>query len=312
MRIHSARAALVLAALLAAAPASAADLHDLVRRSAVVDRSRSYQGTKVLTRFADGAPSSTTYKVYHLKPDRTLMSGYSGEHRGVTYLQIGRENYIRHAGASYYREPPLPPPPDNTRLLLQNYTLKQMRVEPIAMRKCVMVHLIPKHKGNPSKLMWLDTQTAMPLKMQIRAADGSLTEETEFRMIQYNPKLTARQFTLKGPVVSEWPEVTPDFAVVKVKDGGLPAGYTRADSLNRLTPAGHIVSLQRFSDGLNTITLLQSKTHPNLGLLGGRPAVEGKVGRVNFAICGEHDPKALRRIAASLRGRPLSIRPRQQ
>jgi negative regulator of sigma E activity len=308
MRTYSARAAVFVAALLASVPARAADLRDLLRRSAVADKVRTYQGTKVLTRYTDEGATSTTYKVYHRAPDRTRMYGHSGDLRGVTLLQLGRDNYLRYPGSSYYREPSLPPPQDNTELLLQNYSLEQMRVEQIARRRCVMVRLVPKHRGNPTKLVWLDVDTALPLKTQIRAADGTLTEEAQFLIVQYNPKLSAKQFALNGPVVSEWPAVNPNFNVVEVRKGGLPPGYSLVETLNRLTPNGHIVSLQRFSDGLNTITLLQSKTHPNPGVLGGRAAVQGKVGRVNFAICGEHDPKALRRIASFLDGRPISIR----
>lgn len=309
MSINRVRAGFLVAAalLLISAPARAADLRDLLRRSAGVDRTRSYQGRKVLTRYVDGVAFTTTYKVFHKAPDRTLMEGIQGDHAGARLLQIGRDHYLRLAGWRAHHQPPLPAPLDNTEDLLRNYTIRQQRIEQIARRRCVMIQLSPKSKGNPSKLVWLDVATGLALKTQIRAADGELSEEAQFLLIDYNPKFRSGMFALKGSVVYEWPRAEPDFEVAEVRQGGLPAGYTLKETLNRRAPDGRILSFQRFSDGLNTLTLIQSRTHPDPGAVGGSPAVRGKVGRVNYAICGEHNPAALRKIAKSLRGRPLSI-----
>jgi negative regulator of sigma E activity len=303
------RAGLLL--LIAAAlwgPVRAADLRELLRRSVVADRRFSYQGTKVLTRHGDGPSVTTTYKVYHRAPDRTFARAVAGDHPGAQFLQLGRDHFLRPSPHAGFRRPPLPPPADDTDLLLRNYRLRQMRVESIARRKCVMVALEPRYRGNPTKLVWLDVSTALPLKTQIRRADGTVTEESQFLIIQYHPRLAARLFVPPGAATPEWAEVEPDFDVIEVAPGGIPAGYRLTETLNRRLPDRHIASFQRFSDGLNTLTLIQSRTHPDPGSLGGSPAVEGQVGPVRFAVCGDQEPEVLRRLAGSLRGGPLSIR----
>jgi negative regulator of sigma E activity len=194
--------------------------------------------------------------------------------------------------------------------MLRNYKLRQMRVEQIARRKCVMVSIEPRKPGNPRKLVWLDIGTALPLKTQIWSADGSLSEESAFIFIQYRPKLSASMFRLPGDAVRDrWPTANPDFTVVRVAGSGLPPGYQLVETDTRRVPGRGIVSIQRFSDGLNTLTLLESArlTPKQLAELGGSAEVSGKVGKVNYALCGEHQLAALTRVARSLQGHPLTI-----
>lgn len=307
MRLNSARASLLFAVtLLLTSQARAADLKDLVRRSASVDRFRSYQGRKVLTRYLDnGDVSTTTYKVYHLAPDRTLMEGVDGDLKGARLIQIGRDVYLRKPHDYAYRRPPVPIPQDNTDLLLRNYTLRQMRVEQIARRKCVMISLDPRHKGNPTKLVWIDVRTGLTLKTQLRDASGALTEESYFLLLDYNPKLALRHFRVPGPVVGEWPSTEPDFEVLRPKK--IPRGYRLVDSPVLRAPSGRILAFLIYSDGLNTLMLIESKTHSNPGSVGGSPSVKGRVGKIHYAICGEHSIAELLRMGKSLPGKQISI-----
>jgi negative regulator of sigma E activity len=302
MRVQSARAGVLFAiTLLLVSQVRAADLRDLLRRSATVEQELSYQGRKVLTRSLDGGDvSTTTYKVYHRAPDRTLMEGVDGDHEGVRLVQIGREHYLHSKYDSAYRRPPLALPPDNTDLLLRNYTIRQMRVEQIARRKCVMMALEPKHPGNPTKLVWLDVETALPLKTQMRGPDGSLTEESQFLLIDYHAQISQSIFTLRGPVVGEWPTVNPDFEIVYVRKGGLPVGYSLRETQVRRSAKGQVLAFLIYSDGLNTLTLIESKTHHDPGMVGGSPSVKGKVGNVYFAICGDHAATVLLRMGKAL------------
>jgi negative regulator of sigma E activity len=185
-------------------------------------------------------------------------------------------------------------------LLLRNYTIRQMRVEPIARRKCVMMALEPKHPGNPTKLVWIDVETALPLKTQMRGVDGSLTEESQFLIIDYHPHLSLSRFNVPGPVVGEWPTAVPDFDIVDVHRGGIPPGYRLIETQVRRAPKGQVVAFLIFSDGLNTLTLVESKTHPDPGYVGGSPAVRGTVGRIRYAICGEHADSVLLKMGRSL------------
>jgi negative regulator of sigma E activity len=294
---------------LTAPPACAADLRDLLRRSTTAERRISYQGRKSLARWANGQTVTGIAKVYHRAPDETLIVGIDGELEGNRVLQLGREHFQMVRGDRYRQVNHLPSV-DNTELMLRNYRLRQMRVEQIARRKCVMVSIEPRNPGNPRKLVWLDVETALPLKTQIWNSDGVLTEESAFILIQYHPKLAPSVFRLPANAVRDrWPTASPDFNVVRVAESGLPPGYQLVETDTRYVPHRGIVSIQRFSDGLNTLSLLQSVrlSARQLAALGGSAEFSGQVGAVSYALCGEQDSAALRRIARSLQGHPRTI-----
>lgn len=301
-RLLALTALLFAAATGGARPAHGADLRDLLRRSTFAEQRISFQGTKMLTGRIGEAESRGTAKVYHRAPDQTLMVGVDGDLDGNRVLQLGREHFQKRRG-DFFRQVNHLPAADNTELMLQNYRLRQMRIEPIARRKCVMVSIEPRHPGNPRKLVWLDVQTALPLKTQIWSPEGKLCEESYFLTIQYRPRLARTLFRLPPNTVrASWPSANPDFDVVSVPERGLPPGYHLVETTTRQIPGRGIVSIQRFSDGLNTLSLLQSSriSARNLADLGGSAAVSGKVGSVHFALCGEQQPEALRRVTQSI------------
>jgi negative regulator of sigma E activity len=303
MRRHLALTALLLTALVGGArPARGADLRDLLRRSTFAEQRISFQGTKMLTGRVGEAESRGMAKVYHRAPDQTLMVGVDGDLDGNRVLQLGREHFQKRRG-DFFRQVNHLPAADSTELMLQNYTLREMRTEQIARRKCVMVSIEPRHRGNPRKLVWLDVKTALPLKTQIWSPDGKLCEESYFLTIQYGPRLSRTVFRLPANTVrNPWPSTNPDFDIVSVPERRLPPGYRLVETTTRQIPGRGIVSIQRFSDGLNTLSLLQSSriSARNLADLGGSAAVSGKVGSVHFALCGEQQPEALRRLTQSI------------
>lgn len=285
-----------------AIPARAADLRDLLRRSVTAERQVSFQGTKLLTHHVGGQETNGTAKVYHRCPDQTLLVGINGNLAGSRVLQLGRENYQKPNGESF-RQVDHAPIIDATELMLKNYTLRQMRVEPIARRKCIMVSVEPRYPGNPRKLVWLDVKTALPLKTQIWSPEGLLMDESMFLTIQYRPKLVASLFRLPTDTVRElWPSANPDFNIAEVPETGLPRGYQLIETATRRIPGRGVVSIQRYSDGLNTLSLLQSRrlTTRELVNLGGSAALSGQVRGVHYALCGDQEPGALRRLAQSL------------
>jgi negative regulator of sigma E activity len=244
------------------------------------------------------------------------MVAISGDLEGRCVLQMNGKHYVKPPDGVYVRAP-LPPDPGDVKLLLKNYRLRQMRVEPIAGRRCVMISIEPRYDGNPRKLVWLDLRTAMPLRTQVFGIDGYLTEEVLYHTIQYSPRsIPAQYFQLPHSAIrEEWPEVRPDFKVMAVRPGDLPPGYRPVKSSVRRLPNGHVVSFQRFFDGLNTLTLLQSRTHANLESVGGDAALGGKVGNVFYVICGDQQAQQLRRMSDALRAtqrQPLASRHRSR
>jgi negative regulator of sigma E activity len=299
-RTTAGRLAACLLAALSGSPASAANIHVLLRRSLTAERRLSYQGAKLLTR---GGPGGWTAMatIYHRAPDQTLMTAWRDDGVTSAYLQRGRQHYLRLNSGSYHRLP-LPPPVDATDLLFENYRLRQLRTEPIAGRKCVMVSISPKYPGSPRKVVWLDDKTSLALKTQVWSLEGRVTEESEFLRIQYGPSLEQSLFDLPEDAdPNEFPEARPDFKLLQLRPGALPKGYRLVETALRRLPGGHVVSFQRYSDGLNTLTLTQSATHPNLESVRGRAPVSGELRGVHFALYGDQRPEALKKVAAALR-----------
>jgi negative regulator of sigma E activity len=305
-----------LIAVSAAIPARSADLYDLLRRSVTADRRYDYQGTKVLARWSNGHEiHRRQVKVYHLAPDRTLMEKADDSSGPQAMLQCAREVYARF-GPNLYSRLPLPPPLDNTEAMLRNYRLRQQRVEMVARRRCVMISIEPRYPGNPRKVVWLDVKTALPLKAIVYDSAGNRTEECYFLTLQYNPNLSMGRFYLPPNTHrEEWPEVSPDFRVVRPAVSSLPRGYRTVESYVRRVRGGYIVAFLRFSDGLNTLTMLQSRTHPNLrGLDSGPVADSGRIPRtgVHYVLFGQQEPRSLRNVTRSIQGKAASVRVESQ
>jgi hypothetical protein len=57
--------------------------------------------------------------------------------------------------------------------------------------------LTPNHTGKPHKTLWVDTQTSLVLKREVRHADGSPARVASFSEITFAPKTPRAQFEFK-------------------------------------------------------------------------------------------------------------------
>ena len=119
-------------------------------------------------------------------------------------IQIGRETHVKKPYDYAYRRPPIALPLDNTDLLLQNYTLRQMRVEQIARSQR---HRFPRN-APPAVSLLCDFRGQVWLQ-QFSTADHPLGYGREWivvdprgasRRVRFPPGFQPRAFTRAAAV----------------------------------------------------------------------------------------------------------------
>lgn len=165
------------------------------------------------------------------------------------------------------------------RLLAQNYKFQVMGQAKRANRPVVLARFQPRHPASLSHMLWVDYETALPLAVERRLADGKLVDRSEFTAIDYKAKPPARSFKFEIP---EGVRVQSTVTVLASGDASRPAprGLEFEAKPPKVMPTGYqLLSWQyihgahkvptmnwRFHDGLNPISLfaVAEKHQPRL------------------------------------------------
>ena len=145
--------------------------------------------------------------------------------------------------------------------LQANYALMSYQIGQIASRPTQVVGIKPKDSFRFGYVLWLDQETALPLKSQVRDENGEVVEQilfTEFEIRDEIPdsavasRLDTEGFTWFRPPVRT-PESTEDIAWQATL---LPQGFelsaaTRRRIVGSEFPVEHLV----YSDGLATVSV---------------------------------------------------------
>ena len=151
--------------------------------------------------------------------------------------------------------------PSYSEKLEQNYRFKTFSTGRVADRETQIIGIAPKDEFRYAYVLWLDIETAMPLKSQLREA-GRIVEEILFSEIEFpqtipdsalEPTIPTDGFTAYGEQDDDHP-VAADSIPWKVSS--LPQGFQLTDSNHRPIagskyPVEHLV----YSDGLATVSV---------------------------------------------------------
>lgn len=228
-----------------------------------------------------------------------------------------------------------PEAPENLTLLLRNYQPRIEGSEKVAGRDCHIIRLVPRHKGNPAKSLWVDKSTFLALKTKRYRSDGKLAVLTEYSDIDFSSKPAASSFAVpKGWKTVRTPGVTAASSLAgvqkhagfaPVKPGYVPKGYSLegyfTGSMQGGCPAGGL----RYSNGLNTLSVFQWRAQgmgrgfggTGRGRRGGRGEGAGRgaavaagpnvnlvrttVGGISIVIVGDIAEAELRKMADSIK-----------
>lgn len=193
------------------------------------------------------------------------------------------------------------------------YDLSIVREERVAGRRALLLAIRPHDNFRFGHRLWLDRETAFPLRTELVAADGSLIEQLKFADVRLDstipdqalmPSLSLDNFTwYSEPARYEVVDVETDWA-----SDDLPNGFrvvsTRTEQMPGVdTPVTHIV----YGDGLATVSVFIAE-QPD-----GEVAGQFRVGASNsysirrddvqVTAVGEVPAVTVQRIARSMRRR---------
>lgn len=193
------------------------------------------------------------------------------------------------------------------------YDLSLVREERVAGRRALLLAIRPHDGYRFGHRLWLDRETAFPLRTELVGADGSLIEQLKFADIRLNskisdqalqPSLSLENFTwYTEPTRAEVLDVETDW----VSDD-LPSGFrvvsTRTEQMPGLaTPVTHIV----YGDGLATVSVFISEEpdaeQAGQFRFGAANSFSTQNGDVQVTAVGEVPAVTVERIARSMRRR---------
>lgn len=154
-------------------------------------------------------------------------------------------------------------------VLLSNYEVIKEGKDKIAGQPTQIIRLKARHTGNPSKKLWIDTETFMPLRREHYNSDGILTTRSFYTAINYDVQVNESDFSIPkdwqivqppedmGKFSKEQISRTLDFDIVEPEY--LPQGYV-LDGFYRFHPPpprhGKGIHI-RYIDGLNSISVFE-------------------------------------------------------
>jgi negative regulator of sigma E activity len=187
------------------------------------------------------------------------------ESLGMVVVESGEGIWLFHPRKQSWRQMSWRAPESRPQLLLRNYDVHLQGREKVAGRRVFVLRLTARHPGNPSKRVWLDSETKLALRQELYDPAGRRLSTSEFREISFAPSLPANLFTV--PVEArverrrEGAPLPPWAAAGKANPSQtceqpryVPAGYELAHRICMKRPDREFAHL-RYTDGLNTISL---------------------------------------------------------
>lgn len=207
------------------------------------------------------------------KNGKMRMDYKSGHITGISIIDDGRRIMHLDRRNRTVIVKPIPFSRGDISLLLSNYEVISKGMEKTAGRQTQIIQLKPRHTGNPSKRLWVDIETFMPLKREYYNSDGMLKTRSFYTKINYDARI--KSGNLSPP--EDWQVIKPpqkirkfskkqisettDFDIVEPKY--VPAGYV-LDGFYRFQPPpprrGKGVHI-RYVDGLNSISVFEVLPH---------------------------------------------------
>jgi sigma-E factor negative regulatory protein RseB len=192
-----------------------------------------------------------------------------------------------------------------------HYDLSVVREERVAGRPAMLIAVRPHDQFRFGHRLWLDRQTAFPLRTELIDQYGELVEEIKFADIRLGetvsgdalqPSLSLDDFTWYSeparsppvPVQSDWvcDELPPGFAVVSV---------TAEELAGAETPVTHIV----YSDGLAAVSVFvgrkSQQTIAERSQIGSSTSFSTDYDGYRITALGEVPEETVQRIASSMR-----------
>lgn len=193
------------------------------------------------------------------------------------------------------------------------YDVSVVREERVAGRPSVLIAIRPHDAFRFGHRLWLDRETAFPLRTELVGSDGTAIEQLKFADISFNsvdekeklePSVDLDSFTwYTEPQRVETREVDTDWVC-----DDLPAGFRVISTRNeRLPGADEPVTHIVYGDGLATVSVFIAEGQDNSiarrSNVGASSSFSTQVGDHQVTAIGEVPSETVQRIATSMRKR---------
>ena len=198
--------------------------------------------------------------------------------------------------------------------LQQHYELALLSSERVVEREAQVVAIHPRDEFRYGYLLWLDSETAMPLKSQLRDEQGRTVEQMVFTQIDFRDDIPASALE---PTIDaegfEWitaPQATQIEEALQWRASELPDGFTLSVATQTRmagseSPVEHLV----YSDGLATISVfierpnIETEVADGFSRVGSANAFSHSLSGRQVTAVGEVPMRTVEVIATSITGR---------
>lgn len=168
---------------------------ELLRESHANQRQVPHVGTLRIVNTRNGKTKTALVEIRQ-KGGKTRMDYKTGRSAGQSIIDDGKQlirlDSRRHTAVISTT----PCSSGDISLLLSNHDVILERTATVANHLTQVVKVVPRHKGNPWKKLWIDTESFMPLKKEYYNSDGVLTTQTFYTDIRYDAPIKERDFAL--------------------------------------------------------------------------------------------------------------------
>ncbi len=203
--------------------------------------------------------------------------------------------------------------PSNDIRFSNEYDLSIVREDRVAGRKAVLLAIRPHDEFRFGHRLWLDRETAFPLRAELIDRDGSLLEQVKFADINLGssispealaPSMSLENFTWHANAAKR---VEVDVRTDWVCDN-LPAGFrVISTKTEQIAGADTVVTHILYSDGLATVSVFiaqaRHKKNARRSNIGGSNAYSMQLDDYRITAVGEVPAVTVQRIARSMRER---------
>ena len=174
--------------------------------------------------------------------------------------------------------------------LALSYEIALLHTERVVERDAQVVAIHPRDEFRYGYRLWLDSQTAMPLKSQLRDEQGRTVEQMAFTQIDIGgdippsalqPTIDAQGFEVIMPPDNAVAESTPQWRATRLPDGFQLSVAT----LTRMAGSEHPVEHLVYSDGLATVSVFVESPDSETEVAGGLSRI-GSTNAFSFEFSG--------------------------
>lgn len=285
---------------------------DLLAKMEAADQQLNYQGVLVMRK----SDSLMAMQVEHGSDERGVwesMETLNGEARKVVRINnrvtsIYPERNLVTVAEAKDKASLHPTLPGNLQKLEAYYSIKRLADDRIAGHKAVVIDVMPNDKYRYGYRYWLDMETGVLLKCDLKNEEGAVVEQMMFTSLEYLPNVPALAFTdvkhdgyEQKRLETGRDEVDQsNWRVTNLPEGFMPTQSSLRN--NNESESLHLV----YSDGLASVSVfIESGNEVEHKLEGASPmgalnAYGKRLGQHLVTVMGEVPASTVKRIAQSI------------